>query len=317
MLKRSLPYAVALFALVWVFRQVDPQALLSSIRHAPFGLFLIVSATMLVLNLLGDTFAMHRVFTWFGCRVPYRDLVAVRAASYLLAVINYHVGQAAIVGFLYRSCGVPLLQASSWILFIIGINVGTIFLLSAVGASHATLPVIQAIPIFVVAGAIFYAAILWRRPALLVQRGLLAPLFQMGVRGHLKGILVRLPHVAILITWWYVSMHLFHIRLTLAAALLYLPAYIATASLPINVNGLGVAQLVAVHFFAPYAEAPIGAPDVLAAQKAAVTACCLACSIISILLQLFMGVLFLRRATRLGIANEVLASKVSSGTVPS
>jgi hypothetical protein len=321
MLKRLLPYLVALFALVWVLRQVDRHELISAVRHAPLGLFLAVSTVMLVVNLLCDTFAMHRVFSWFGCQVPYKDLVVVRAASYLLAVVNYHVGQAAIVGFLYRACGVPLLRASGWILFIIGINVGTIFLLSAAGASHATLPVIRAIPILVLGGISLYALILWGRPSILTRRSLFAPLFQMGIRGHIKGVLVRLPHVAVLLAWWYLSMELFGVHLPRMVALLYLPAYIATASLPINVNGLGVAQIVAVTFFAPYAEVPIGALDALAAQKAAVTACCLCCSIFSILFQLLTGLLCLDRATRLGMAAqpraETAPEEVSSVTAPS
>ena len=66
--------------------------------------------------------------------MPYKDLYLVRASTYLLAVVNYHVGQAAIVGYLYRVRRVPLLRASGWILFIIGINVGTLFLLASAGA---------------------------------------------------------------------------------------------------------------------------------------------------------------------------------------
>ena len=37
MLKRLLPYLVALVALGWVLHQVDRQALVSNIRHAPLA----------------------------------------------------------------------------------------------------------------------------------------------------------------------------------------------------------------------------------------------------------------------------------------
>ena len=61
---------------------------------------------------VADTFAMNSVFGWFGCRIRYRDLMIVRASTYLLAILNYHVGQAAIVGYLYRAHKVPFLRAT-------------------------------------------------------------------------------------------------------------------------------------------------------------------------------------------------------------
>lgn len=311
--KRFGPYAIAALALGWVLRQTDLHALGEALKHAPIGWFISLSAVMLVLNCAADTFAMGSVFRWFGCRVPYRDLFVVRASTYLLAIVNYHVGQAAIVGYLYKAQKVPFLRATGWILFIIGINVGTLFLLASAGASNATgdLALLSAVPLACVVGVIAYAALLWMKPRILAERALLAPLFEMGVLGHAKGVLVRLPHVLVLMVWHFACLRMFDIQVTPLSALLYLPAYFAVASLPINVNGLGVAQLVAIAFFAPYAVVPEGTRDPQVLQKAAVMAYSLSTSGISIILQLILGFACLRRGTRLVGAVEVPQEAVS------
>lgn len=123
----------------------------------------------------------------------------------------------------------------------------------------------------------------------------------MGISGHIFGVAVRLPHIFTLLVWHFVALRMFNVHVTPAAALLYLPAYFAVSSLPINVNGLGVAQLVAVFFFAPYAVVSSGTADPEAARKAAVMAYSLATSGISIVLQLALGLICLRWATARGL----------------
>jgi hypothetical protein len=309
--KKIAPYFVAAIALGWVLHSTDRHKLMEALHHAPIFAFIAYSTGMLVLNCAADTFAMSAVFRRFGCRVPYKDLYLVRASTYLLAVVNYHVGQAAIVGYLYRVRRVPLMRASGWILFIIGINVGTLFLLASAGATRVTgeLKMMRFIPLVCGVGVVVYAALLTIKPRILAERRILAPLFEMGIPGHIYGVLVRLPHVGVLLLWHFVSLRMFGVQVTPGAALLYLPAYFAVSSLPINVNGLGVAQLVAVFFFAPYAIVPAGTTDphaALAAQKAAVMAYSLATSGISIVLQLALGLVCLRWATARGLKPQAI-----------
>ncbi|HEY2747371.1 MAG TPA: hypothetical protein VGL86_22265 [Polyangia bacterium] len=301
--KKLAPYFIAAIALGWVLRSTDRHKLAEALHHAPILAFVSFSTLIILLNCAADTFAMSAVFRRFGCRVPYKDLYLVRASTYLLAVVNYHVGQAAIVGYLYRVRRVPLLRASGWILFIIGINVGTLFLLASAGATRVDgeLKMMRYIPLLCGVGIVVYAALLTIKPRLLAERRILQPLFEMGISGHVYGVLVRLPHIAVLLLWHFVSLRMFGVQVTAGAALLYLPAYFAVSSLPINVNGLGVAQLVAVYFFAPYALVAAGTSDVHAAQKAAVMAYSLATSGISIVLQLLLGLVCLRWATARGL----------------
>jgi hypothetical protein len=314
--KKLAPYFIAAIALGWVLRSTDRHKLMDALHHAPMGWFIAMSALMLVLNCAADTFAMSSVFGRFGCHVPYKDLYLVRASTYLLAVVNYHVGQAAIIGYLYRVRRVPLLRASGWILFIIGINVGTLFLLASAGATRVSgeLKILRLIPLVCGVGVVVYAGLLTWKPRILAERRILAPLFEMGIPGHIFGVLVRLPHIGVLLAWHFASLRMFGAQVSPGAALLYLPAYFAVASLPINVNGLGVAQLVAVYFFAPYVTVAAGTADPHAAQKAAVIAYSLATSGICIVLQLLMGLICLRWATARGLKPQPVEPVAEAAT---
>jgi hypothetical protein len=301
--KKLAPYFIAVIALGSVLHHTDIHELLAALHHAPMGLFIASAILMMVCTCAADTFAMSAVFARFGCHVPYKDLYLVRASTYLLAVLNYHVGQAAIIGYLYRVKRVPLLRASGWILFIIGINVGTLFLLASAGAMRTTgdLALMHYVPLASAIGILVYGAILLVKPRILAERRILKPLFEMGISGHVMGVLVRLPHIGVLLLWHYASLRMFGVNVTVGAALLFLPAYFAVQSLPININGLGVAQLVAVYFFAPYATVPAGVSDPVAAQKAAVMAYSLATAGFSLVLQFILGAICLRWATARGL----------------
>jgi hypothetical protein len=302
-LKKLTPYFIAIAALGWVFWHTNLHEMKEALRRAPLFEFVAVSTVCLIINWMLDTFAMGSVFSWFGCKVPYKDLLIVRGSTYLYAIINYHVGQAAIVSYLYKTCKVPFLRASGWILFIIGINVGTLFLLASAGTATApsNLAFLHYVPLASAAGVIVYAILLLMKPKILAERRIFAPLFEMGIIGHIKGVAVRLPHIGNLIIWNWLCLKMFGFEVSLAHALLYMPAYFAVAALPINVNGLGVAQLVAVAFFAPFAPVPAGTIDAVAAQKAAVIAWSLAVQGFSIAHQLVVGFICVGPATKLGV----------------
>jgi hypothetical protein len=314
--KTLAPYFIAAIALGWVLRSTDSHKLLDALHHAPMLAFIAMSAVMLVLNCGADTFAMSSVFGRFGCHVPYKDLYLVRASTYLLAVVNYHVGQAAIVGYLYRVRRVPLLRASGWILFIIGINVGTLFLLASAGATRVSgeLRLLRLIPLVCGIGIVLYAALLTWKPRILAERRILQPLFEMGIPGHVFGVAVRLPHIGVLLVWHFVSLRMFGVQVTPGAALLYLPAYFAVSSVPgLSVNGIGVAQLVAVYFFAPYVHNAAGLGDP-AAGKAAVLAYSLATAGISLVMQLVLGLVCLRWATARGLKPQPVEPVAEAAT---
>jgi hypothetical protein len=322
--RRLLPIGVAIAALLYAVHGIDLGQLRLALQRAPLLSLALVSAGMAVLNCAADTFAMYHVFRGFGLRLRFFDLYTIRAATYTLAVINYHAGQLGIIGFLHRASRVPLSRASAYILFIVGIWVALLMLFATGGAmlggpkGRALLPVL----VLFAVGLIVYSALLrwppkflrsappahaagdpsdtlllrlWRR-AFRILGKLWEPLHEAGLSGHIRALVVRLPHLAVLLVWHFIALRCFRINVPVHVALLYLPVVFAVAALPISVQGLGTAQVVARYYFSDYAAPGAGGGE------GAVLAYSLSMTAISTVSNLVMGLLFLQRGARLGLS---------------
>ena len=127
----------------------------------------------------------------------------------------------------------------------------------------------------------------------------------MGISGHIKATIVRLPHVLVLILWHFLALRWFGVQVPPLAALVLLPAVFFAAALPVSVQGLGLSQAAAVTFFASYAES----------GRTAVLAYSLAMTAVSLAVQIGMGLAFLPAGRRLGLS-EVEGAAGEAETAP-
>src|SRR5206468_261451 len=104
------------------------------------------------------------------------------------------------------------------------------------------------------------------RPRWLAARPVFEVLLNAGLGGHLRALLVRLPHIAALLALQIAMLWAFGVHVPLVNALAALPVVYFVAVLPISVQGLGTTQATMVYFFARWA------PGDHAAQQAAVLA---------------------------------------------
>ena len=95
--------AVAALALVYAVRRYSIPCASARDGANPLGASARVGG-MAVLNCSTDTLAMYYVFRGFGGSLRF-ELYTIRAATYTLAVINYHAGQLGIIGFLRAQPG--------------------------------------------------------------------------------------------------------------------------------------------------------------------------------------------------------------------
>lgn len=65
-----------------------------------------------------DSLIVWRVITWFNAKVAYKDILPVRASTYILSILNEQVGKGAMAVYLYRREGVPGWKLGSSMLFI-------------------------------------------------------------------------------------------------------------------------------------------------------------------------------------------------------
>ena len=148
-LLRLLPWVVTAGLLFLLFRRISIVAVWENARQAPIWMTPVVLACVAAVY-LADSFAIWKTFGWFLTKMSFADVLLVRGATYLLAAINYNVGQGAIVYFVHKNAGTTIMRGVATILLVMGINVLALLFLATGGMAvgpplpvsytHLTLP---------------------------------------------------------------------------------------------------------------------------------------------------------------------------------
>src|SRR5258706_2984393 len=101
-------FTAALFALI--MRGVPFGALARALRDADYRLFLALIIPNTLFYFAWDTLVLTVVVRWFHGAVPYRDLLPVRAASYVVGFFNTNLGRGVLAGYLSRPLHARLLK---------------------------------------------------------------------------------------------------------------------------------------------------------------------------------------------------------------
>ena len=232
--------------------------------------------------------------------MSFSDVLLVRGATYLLAAINYNVGQGAIVYFVHRTAGTTIMRGAATVLLVMGTNVLVLLFLATGGLAVAD-DVPQAAKILVGvawAGLVLYVALVAARPRWL-DRPIFQVLLDAGIGGHLRAVAVRIPHIVSLVVFQIAMLRALHVDVPLVDALATLPIVFLVAVLPISVQGLGTTQAIMVFFYARYAP---GNPK---AAEAAVIAASLLGQGIALAFQATLGVACLRSRVGRALSESV------------
>jgi hypothetical protein len=278
-------WAVTVAILVYLFRTIR-FANVWQAMHQARGWAIPAFAVIVVAVYLADSYAILKTFGWFVAPLSYREVLIVRGATYLLALVNYTIGQGAIIYFVNRSRGVPILRGTAAVLLVMGVNVLMLLVLASVGLFAATdvPPMLHAIILGAYGGLAIYVVLVAIRPRWLSNRPIFDVLLSAGIRGHLKCMAVRVPHILTLLILSWVSLAAFGVIIPVAKALLCLPIIYFVAVLPISVQGLGTSQALMIHFFSQYAP---GATD--EARWASVLTAGLLAQAVAFVIQLSIG----------------------------
>jgi hypothetical protein len=194
------------------------------------------------------------VLAWTNVRMRFGEVAVIRGVTYFFSLVNYNLGQAAMIVVLARR-GVRAARATGIILFMMGINLVVLVAFAAASVSRVE-PRLRPVVWTVAALLPIYLAIIAWRPRFLASRELFAPLFELGLRGHLLASLARAPHVIAMMLAHFAIMRCFGVAVPLTTAALYIPIIFVVAVLPISVQGLGTTQIVATNLLAPFAPSP-------------------------------------------------------------
>jgi hypothetical protein len=299
---RGVAWLVTAGFLVLLFRRIPFAEVVAATRAAAPWTIPAALAGLAAIY-FADSFAIWKTFGWFLARLSFVDVLVVRGATYLLAAINYSVGQGAIVYFVHRATGTPVMRGVATVLLIMGVNILALLFLTTAGLAAApeVPPGLHAIAAVAWAGLAVYAAAVALRPRWLASRPIFDVLLGAGLGGHLRALCVRIPHIAALVAFQTAMLRAFGVAVPLGQAIVALPVVFFVAVLPISVQGLGTTQATMVYFFARYA--PGGAP-------AAVLAASLVAQALSVLFQAALGIACLR--SRVGRELRTAASRAAA-----
>jgi len=116
------------------------------------------------LYLLIDTAVLWRVIRWFNANISYRDLLPVRASTYIISILNEQVGKGAMAVYLNRREGVPGWEVASSMLFIMFCEFFYLTSWALIGVSVSwdiVPPIFHNIPYIALGAAIFLAGFIW------------------------------------------------------------------------------------------------------------------------------------------------------------
>jgi hypothetical protein len=121
-----------------------PAYLADSLEGVRWAVWLAVMLPYCLAYTLLDAAVLTRVVGWSLVRVPYRLLLPVRAAAYLVSLVNEQVGKGAIAVALRRRHGVPITAAASSMGFIMVAEYLSLCLWASVGyaVAHDRLPAV-------------------------------------------------------------------------------------------------------------------------------------------------------------------------------
>lgn len=276
-----IPWLVTVGIFAFILHRVPVQDVVTALGQVPVWAYLALMAPYSMAYCGIDAFVLYRVINWFHVRVTYRRILPVRAAAYILALLNPGLGHGAVAVALQRREGVPLLEITGTLLFLTILEFCQLALYAGVGifAFHADLRLPFA-PVYAVLIVGFGGAILcvqkgvdplawlltrfgrWRRgnaaycaPSRLTDLGILQTVRRARWQHYLLVLLYKSPNFLLAVLVHYIALHLFGVEVPFVRLLAFLPIVFLVASLPVTVAHLGTTQAAWLYFFSTYGEA--------------------------------------------------------------
>jgi uncharacterized membrane protein YbhN (UPF0104 family) len=259
-LQRGLPLVVSLVLLVWLLRDVDFARVAASLTRRAISVLLPALLVYGAATLWLEAASLTRL-THAPERLPGWTAARIKCASYLLAIVNYALGAAALVVLLRRRAGLPLARAASLVLLISTTDLVVVLCLaggsSALVGSRA--PTVHVGLLVAAIVGLFGGLALLRTPRSL---GPLERIRGLSAFGALRS--VPLPDLALLFAL-RIAFSICFVAVCGAAFLAFeveapLPEIVAgvlivavVAAIPIAVAGLGTSQAAFVVLFASFA----------------------------------------------------------------
>jgi hypothetical protein len=240
--------------LALILRRVPAAALADALRSADYRLFLALMIPNTLFYFAWDTLVLTVVMRWFHGPVAYRDLLPVRAASYVVGFFNTNLGRGAMAAYLSRRLHAPFLELGSTVIFLVLTEYTQLVLWAMLGLFGLRAEVSRGLLAVAAAVAGFWLLVRW----LLEPRAwALFRTFRLATTTrYVHIVLLRAPMFFVSLCLHYYAAHAFGIRIPFFEMLTFLPVIFMLAALPVTIAHLGTTQAAWIVFFSQHAPAP-------------------------------------------------------------
>ncbi len=266
--RRIVAGAVTLAMLAAIAWRIPLDRIATALRNADYLRFLALMVPNTIFYFCWDTLVLQRAIAWFHGVVPYRDLLPVRAASYVVGFFNTNVGRGALAAYLWRRLDVSFLELGGTVIFLVITEYIQLVIWAMLGVfafrseiTSGLLPIAGGVALLWLA---FFAYTrlditpggLWRW--LLAPRDwrILRTFRRAGLGAYARIVVLRSPMFVVSLVAHYYAAHAFGIRIPFGQLLTFLPVIFMVAALPVTVAHLGTTQAAWLFFFGQYASAP-------------------------------------------------------------
>ena len=265
----------AIFALL--FRRIPYWQLIEALGDADYATFLLLMIPNTAVYFCWDTLILSVAIRWFHGPIRYREVLPVRAASYVVALFNTNLARGALAAYLARRLQAPFLPLGGTVIFLVLTEYTHLVAWGALGmllgASQIPRPLLWIPPAVALFWLVFlfYARVHvspWTAVRVLIgsrgpggRRGLpdwaILQTFRLApARRYVQIVALRAPMFFVSLCLHYLAARTFGIAIPFVQMLSFLPIIFMLAALPITVAHLGTTQAAWVLFFGAYAPAP-------------------------------------------------------------
>ncbi|MEA2625151.1 MAG: hypothetical protein QOD06_1196 [Candidatus Binatota bacterium] len=257
---RLWPAALTFAIFAVIFLRIPFGRFLDAVEHARWLPFLALMASFSLCFFAVDTFVLLQLVRWFHGPLRYRDLLPVRASTYVVSIVNTQLAQGALALYIHRRFGTPLGEIASTIALLILLEVTQLVTFATIGmiAFPGEVPAgLFAVPV-VLAGIWIALVVIARRTADDGGGSRFSDLLRTFRRARpwqiVTVLALKAPVFVLSLLVHWTALGLFGIQVPLDRLLAFLPIVYLVAALPVTVAHLGTSQAAWIFFFNDYAR---------------------------------------------------------------
>lgn len=258
---RLIPILLTAVVFGVIFWRVPFRSFWTAVSRAELLPFFGLMGSFSLCFFLVDCFVLTTLIRWFHGLIRYRELLPVRAVTYLVSIINTQLAQAALALYINRRFRTPLGEISSTVMLLVLLEATNLILFATLGSlafPGGTPGVFFVLPVAL--GAVWFLVVGASRGKLGALGARVGPhvvfstfrrvslgqcVLVLGLRGSLFFLSLLVHNQALTF---------FGMDIPLRQLLTFLPIVYLVAALPITVAHLGTSQAAWIFFFGSYAS---------------------------------------------------------------